>query len=278
MSFLTIKCNRNFDLELNESHPALPIAALSDFDQRQQLGTGDINPKARTSPARHLVVGQTYDTLLADGRCTIHEINADGDLQVTFPDYVNPNELFTLEKEQIVVNTAKTEEAHVLEKQADGAMIQVGPLDAFSIETPDGEFITSQDFTTTMLATEEALSIVSQTVTASTTTSINHGDLGDAEHDALNSTPGCATIDDTLRTTSHLHTTSKADVVLKPNDTSEHPTVILLQALLANGIRRDFRPHRRRCASRHEQPPHRNEPSARARPTSAITFAPAFLY
>ena len=159
-----------FDLERNVSHAALPTLVPSDFDRRQQLGTGDINHQARTSPARHLVVGQTYDTLLADGRCTVHEINADGDLQVTFPDYINPNELFTLEKEQIVVNTAKKEEAHALEKQADRATIQVGPLDAFSIETPDGEFITSQEFTTTMLASEEALSIVSQTASRPPTT------------------------------------------------------------------------------------------------------------
>ena len=75
-----------------------------------------------------------------------------------------------MEKEQIVANTERTEEAHVLEERADETLIRVGPLDAFSIETLDGEFITSQEFTTAMLPTEEALSIVSQTVTRPPTT------------------------------------------------------------------------------------------------------------
>ena len=151
-----------FDLTRNERYSP---AKLSGFDQRKQLGTGDASPAARSTPAHHLTVGQTYDTLLPDGRCTVREINKDGDLQVTFPDYANPNELFTLEKELIVDKAGKAEEAQVLEEQADGAMVRIGPLDAFAIETADGEIITSHEFTTTLLATEEALSAISRAVT-----------------------------------------------------------------------------------------------------------------
>ena len=89
------------------------------FDQRKLLGTGDARPHARSTPADYLHVGRTYMTTGGE-RCTVQEVNKDGDVQATFPDFKDPKMLFSVDKmlilefaeEAMLTLDSKTDRAH----------------------------------------------------------------------------------------------------------------------------------------------------------------------
>ena len=144
-----------FDLESNQEHAP---THTTDFDQRKLLGTGDERPHARSAPADYLHVGRTYMTT-GDERCTVREVNSDGDVQATFPDFKDPKLLFTLAKENILEDTEETmEEAMLATNMPTSCAHYAGPLDAYSIETADGEFMTPGEFTASTLTSESAFS------------------------------------------------------------------------------------------------------------------------
>ena len=140
-----------FNLENNREHP--PIN-LTDFAQRKLLGTGDERPQARSTPADYLNVGRTYMTTGGE-RCMVREVNTDGDVQATFPDFEDPKLLFTVDKESILEDT---EEAMLTINPSTERAHYAGPLDAYSIETADGEFLTPGEFTASTLDSESAFS------------------------------------------------------------------------------------------------------------------------
>ena len=152
LSFSTVPINKQtvrFAMEKNVGYS--PIKQ-TEFEERKQLGTGDQFPLARTSPAHHLHVGESY--LTKDGeKCIVQEINEDGDVQATFPDH--DGQLYTVAKTEIVAN--------VLEELAPTSNDYGSPFDSLAYETNDGELITSQEFTASMLTTEQAFSITSET-------------------------------------------------------------------------------------------------------------------
>jgi hypothetical protein len=150
LSFSTVPVNNNtvrFDMDKNISYS--PIKQ-TDFEERKRLGTGDQLPPARTSPAHHLHVGESYLTKDGD-KCIVQEINDDGDVQATFPDH--DGQLYTVAKTQIVAN--------LLEELAPTSSDYGSPFDSLAFETTEGELITSQEFTASMLTTEQAFSITS---------------------------------------------------------------------------------------------------------------------
>jgi hypothetical protein len=151
LSFSNIPVNNNavhFDLDKNVSYSPIKQTA---FEERKQLGTGDQLAPVRTSPAHHLHVGGSYLTKDGD-KCIIQEINDDGDVQATFPDH--EGELYTVAKNQIMAN--------LLEIPTSAADAHGSPFDNLAIETSNGEFITSQEFTASILSSEQAFSVTDE--------------------------------------------------------------------------------------------------------------------
>ncbi len=96
-------------------------------------------------------VGESYLTKDGD-KCIVQEINVDGDVQATFPDH--DGQLYTVAKTQIVAN--------LLEEPAPTSNVYGSPFDSLAFETSDGELITSQEFTASILTAEQAFSITSE--------------------------------------------------------------------------------------------------------------------
>lgn len=126
----------------------------SDFAQRKSLGTGDVSPAIRGKPATHLQVGTTYQNITFQQPCIVQEINADGDVQVTFPNSrdEDPNTLYTVDQLEIDSTPLPSTEANSVE--AVETTYSGGAL----VETEDGEFYPTHEFTVDLLSTSEAFS------------------------------------------------------------------------------------------------------------------------
>ena len=122
------------------------------FALRKQLGTGDEAPGPRGKRARHLTVGATYHNRTFDIPCTVQEINGDGDVQITFPNSTeeDPNTLYTADQEEIGPLEDYTSEANQVE------VMQQMPHSHPLVESNDGEFFSSGEFTAELLDPHEA--------------------------------------------------------------------------------------------------------------------------
>ena len=130
---------------------------LDRFEERKGQGTGDQDPGPRTSPAK-LHVGERYSTVSGD-TVLVHEINSDGDVQVTFPDHPeeDPNELYTVNKEEIL-DPIRAEEV-LIGEQAPAHEVHADHFSWMAIESAEGELWTAHPFTASFQPRHEALSI-----------------------------------------------------------------------------------------------------------------------
>jgi hypothetical protein len=132
---------------------------------RTQLGTGDRQPLAATSPAK-LNIGSTYNThehgwcgeVYNDdwGKVKVHEINKDGDVQVTFPNHpeCKPDDQYTISKEEIDGSSEHALIAEMLNYSHNASM-----FDYHFAESINGEFLTHEEFTISILPTEQAFNV-----------------------------------------------------------------------------------------------------------------------
>ena len=108
------------------------------FEERKALGTGDQNAGPCSSPAK-LKIGARYATVSGDV-VIVHEINGDGDVQVTFPSHPdeNPNELYTVAKE-LILDDSEEEPLSNLRKSAGDDRGALEKVPTSSCAMPDSD-------------------------------------------------------------------------------------------------------------------------------------------